>query len=300
MNPWYTDYSEYLSRFFGKRKIQKISVNTHSDCPNRDGTIGTGGCIYCNNRSFTPSYCFLDSDIRQQIESGKLFFGNKYPDMNYLVYFQSYTTTHKNDYKSLEHIFREALECDRVVGIITGTRPDCLPQDVIKLMAEINKEVPVFIEIGAETMNDSTLRLINRGHDSKTTILAVERLVEQGLHAGLHLIAGLPGEDKDIFLHSIEHVSRLPIESLKLHHLQVLKDTALHHRIMRNEMKVIHFTPEEYLDLCIAAIKIIPKHIAIERFLASAPSEMVVSPKWGLKNYQFTNLLHNRLKEIYK
>lgn len=297
MNPYFTDYPEYISQFFPGQKIQKISVNTGAGCPNRDGTVGRGGCIYCNNRSFTPAYCFGASTVKEQIEAGKQFFGRKYRDLKFIAYFQSYTNTHKANIQQLKEIYEEALSADGVVGIAIGTRPDCLPDDVVSLLGEINDRCPVFIELGVETLCDDTLRAINRGHNAEQTRVAISRLAEKGLHVGVHLIAGLPGEDENRILKTVDEICALSVESIKLHHLQVLKDTPLLRLVEAGKLKISTYSIEEYTDLCVKIVKRVPRSIAIERFLASSPPEMVVSPKWGLKNYEFTNLLLNRLRQ---
>lgn len=293
MNAHYTDYSEYLTRFFGNTKVQKISVNTGAGCPNRDGTIGTGGCIYCDNRSFTPSYCFKGDGVAEQIEAGKRFFAGKYPRMKFLAYFQSYTGTHRQTATRLERIYREAIECRDIAGLVIGTRPDCMPDDVADMLSDINATLPVFVELGVETLRDDTLSLLNRGHDSRISRDTIVRLADRGLHVGAHLILGLPGEEEKDFINTISDICRLPIESLKLHHLQILKGTRLEELRNRGMIYVHTFTVEEYVALCARILSIIPRRIAVERFLASAPPDMVVSPRWGLKNYQFANLLNN-------
>lgn len=296
MNPWYTDYNEYLQRFFPGTKVQKISVNAGTGCPNRDGTIGYGGCIYCNNSSFTPAYCFETNGIRRQLEEGKRFFAHKYPTMQYLAYFQSYTGTYRKSVGELEAMYREALETEDVIGLIIGTRPDCIPQDVVDMLSRLNKERPIFVELGVETMSSDTLKLINRGHGPEAGRKAITTLANAGLHVGVHLIAGLPGEDNNQVMKSIMEICSLPIESIKLHHLQILRDTPLHHMWKEGKVEVTTYTPESYLELCVRIVRAVPRHIAIERFLASSPRELVESPKWGLKNYEFTNLLINKLK----
>lgn len=295
-NPFFTDYAEYIARFFPGMKVQKISVNTGHGCPNRDGTIGTGGCIYCNNASFTPDYCFDKKPVSQQIEDGKRFFGRKYPNMQYIAYFQSYTGTHSDSILRLREEYREALVIPDVVGLAIGTRPDCLPDKVVEVLADCNKKVPLFVELGVESLCDETLKLINRGHNAAAVGDAVERLSAIGLHVGVHLIAGLPGEDFDRVLETVDDICRMPVESIKLHHLQVLKGTALHKMIDDGKVAVPEISVDEYLDFCVKVVERVPRRIAIERFLASAPPDMVVAPKWGLKNYQFNNLLLNKLK----
>ncbi|MGM9816894.1 MAG: TIGR01212 family radical SAM protein [Lepagella sp.] len=299
MNIYFTDYAEYLSRFFGTMKVQKISVNSGGTCPNRDGRIGRGGCIYCNNRSFTPGYCMEGKDISSQIAEGKAFFGRKYSEMKYLAYFQSYTSTYTTDIEGLRRQWEDALAQEDVVGLIVGTRPDCIPDEIAKVLAELNRRWPIFVELGVETLCDETLRKINRGHDAACSLEAIERLAAMGLHVGVHLIAGLPGEDDEQVLDNIDKICRQSIESIKLHHLQVLKGTTLHRMWMDGEIEVKPYAPERYLDLCVEVVKRVPQRIAIERFLASSPPEMVEAPRWGLKNYEFTNLLVNRLKKEF-
>ncbi|MBD5328442.1 MAG: TIGR01212 family radical SAM protein [Bacteroides sp.] len=299
MNPFYKDYSEYLAEIFPGIKVQKISVNAGFSCPNRDGTIGRGGCIYCDNTTFTPSYCFGEESVKLQIEAGKRFFARKYPDMKYLAYFQSYTNTFSRNgsgVDSLEALYREALGEEDVIGLVIGSRPDCFPDDVVEMLGRLNREYPVFVELGAESSHDATLRLINRGHTWQQTCDAVKRLSKEGIRTGLHLICGLPGETEEMMLSTIGRACELPIDSLKLHHLQVISATPLHRAMERDEIKVKPFAKEEYLDLCVKIIGRIPRTIAIERFLASSPPEKVIAPKWGIKNYEFTNLLLNRLK----
>lgn len=298
MNDYYKDYSEYLSEIFPGKKVQKISVNAGFSCPNRDGTIGRGGCIYCDNSSFTPGYCFDVNGIRKQVEAGKEFFRKKYPQMSFLVYFQSYTNTFaKGGVAELRRMYEESLDVEGVVGLIVGTRPDQLPDEVLDLLSELGERVPVFVELGAETTFDSTLQLINRGHTYHQTEEAVGKLADRGIRIGLHLICGLPGENEEMILETVKKVSGLPVESLKFHHLQVLEGTPLYQMASQKTIVVPKFSLEEYIDLCCKIVKLVPRRIAIERFLASSPPAKVVSPKWGIKNYEFTNLLNNKLKK---
>lgn len=293
----YKDFSAYMREKFPDVKVQKISVNAGFSCPNRDGTIGRGGCIYCDNSSFTPSYCFKESGVRAQIEAGKKFFSRKYPEMKYLAYFQSFSNTFGRSVMELESLYREALDIEDVVGIIIGTRPDTLPPEIVEMLGRLNAERPVIVEIGAETCHDKTLEIINRGHDWKQVEDAVFRLHEAGISVGLHLIAGLPGEDDDMVLESVGKAVALPIESIKMHHLQILDGTRLKSMWERGEVDVTPFNVDNYIELCIKIIKLVPRNIAIERFLASSPPEKVVAPKWGMKNYQFVNLLNSRLSK---
>ena len=297
MNPWYKDYSEFLAEKFPGIKVQKLSVDAGFSCPNRDGTIDTGGCIYCDNRSFTPRYCSPRDSVATQLEKGRRFFAHKYPEMKYLAYFQSFTGTHAAAPAYLRSLYEEAASQPDIVGIVIGTRPDALPDNVMDLLEDLNRTCPVFVEIGAETSHDATLRLINRCHSWHDVEEATRRLHARGIESGLHLIAGLPGESPEDVLSTIRRAIGLPIGSIKLHQLQIIRGTTLHSLWERCEIPVESYTPDAYLDLCVRIVEIVGRSVAIERFLASAPPEMVVSPKWGLKNYQFTNLLHNRLRQ---
>lgn len=296
MNPFYKDYSEYMQGIFPGMKVQKLSIDAGFTCPNRDGSIGRGGCIYCNNASFTPSYCKPADTVEQQLEKGKAFFRKKYPEMKYLAYFQSYTNTFGRSGEDLAELYRRAADVEDVVGIVIGTRPDCLADDLLDELAVLNRRMPVIVEIGAETSFDSTLRLINRNHTWAQVEDAVRRLHSRGIRAGLHLIAGLPGEtDSDVLL-TVEKACALPVDSLKMHQLQVIKGTELHRWMEAGELEVKPYDMESYLRLCVAIVGTVPRHICIERFLSSSPPAMVVAPQWGLKNYTFVNLLLGRLR----
>lgn len=297
MAEYYKDFGDYMAEKFPGIKVQKISVNAGFSCPNRDGTIGLGGCIYCDNSSFTPGYCFSNESISSQLNAGKAFFARKYPKMKYLAYFQSFSNTFGRPVEELELMYREAMNVEDVVGVIIGTRPDTLPQETVGMLGRLNKEMPVIVEIGAETSHDATLELINRGHSWRDVEDAVKRLHEAGLSTGLHLIAGLPGETPEMMLETVRKGVALPIDSIKLHHLQILKNTRIAQLWERGKLSVEQFTVEKYIDLCIKIINLVPRKIAIERFLASSPPDKVLSPHWGLKNYEFTNLLKNKLKE---
>lgn len=295
MNPFYTDYAEYIARIFPGRKVQKLSIDAGFTCPNRDGTIATGGCIYCDNRSFSPGYARPHKSVAEQIQTGKAFFARKYPKMQYLAYFQAFTNTYAPASK-LRELYSGALAQPDVVGIIIGTRPDCLPPDVVELLADLARNAEVFVETGVETAHDRTLRRINRGHDRRAVEEAVSALAERNIHTGLHLIAGLPGETREDILESVDIYCRLPIESLKIHQMQVIRGTRLHRLYEEGKADILRLTADEYLELCAEIACRVPRRIAIERFISQSPPDLLVYPQWGLKNYQFINLLHARLR----
>lgn len=287
-------FSGFIAGFI-PGKVQKITVNAGFMCPNRNGEKGTGGCIYCNNASFTPGYALSTASISEQIERGKDFFSRKYPDMRYVVYFQSYTSTNA-PVETLLEMYREALSRDKIVGIIIGTRPDCMPTCLLDELAALSKSHFVMIEYGAESANDSTLRFINRCHTWADTADAVQRTVNAGIPVGLHLILGLPGESRRDIFQTIDAVNELPVSLLKFHQMQIVKGTRLCQMVENGYDDFIHFTPDSYADFCIEIIDRLRKDISIERFVSQAPASLLVSPRWGLKNYQFTNLLQNKLR----
>lgn len=291
----YRDFADFLAGYF-PYKVQKLAINAGFTCPNRDGTKGIGGCTYCNNQTFNPSYCAPRLSVAEQIEEGKQFFARKYPEMRYLAYFQAYTNTH-GDIDRLMKLYREALEQPLVEGLIIGTRPDCVPNQLLDRLQELTHEKFVMIEYGAETSHDSTLQLINRCHTWQDTIDAVRRTAMRDIPVGLHLIVGLPGEDDEMILTTIDRVSELPISTLKLHQLQIIRGTRLARDIEQQLYTIRQFTPDSYIDLCCRIIEHTSPTIAIERFVSQSPDELLISPRWGLKNYQFTNLLQNRIKE---
>lgn len=291
----YRDFSDFLAEHFSG-KIQKISINAGFTCPNRDGTVGRGGCTYCNNQTFNPSYCAPTLTVTEQLEEGKRFFARKYPAMRYLAYFQAYTNTY-GDVERLRALYEEALAVDGVVGLIIGTRPDCMPGMLLDYLESLSKRCFVLVEYGAETSHNSTLALINRCHTWEQTVDAVTRTVARGIHVGLHFIMGLPGETVDMMLQSVDALSRLPVDTVKFHQLQIIRGTRLALEIEKGLYDVPRMTVEEYIDLCAKIVRRINPDIAIERFTSQSPEDLLIYPKWGLKNYQFVNLLHRRLRD---
>ncbi len=286
----YYDFSSFLKRHF-PYKVQKISINAGFTCPNRDGSKGFGGCTYCNNQTFNPGYCRPEESVTAQLEKGKHFFARKYPEMKYLAYFQAYTNTYA-ELQHLKRLYEEALSVDNVVGIIIGTRPDCMPQELLDYLAALSRRAFVMIEYGAESANNRTLAIINRGHTWEETAEAVRRTASQGILCGLHLILGLPGEDEDDILTTADKVSGLPVDVIKLHQLQLIKGTKLARQVEQDELQIRQWSVDEYIGLCLRFIERTRVDIAIERFVSQSPDNLLISPRWGLKNYEFTNRLN--------
>lgn len=293
--PW-RNYSDYLSGIIPGIKVQKIAVNAGFSCPNRDGTKGRGGCTYCNNTTFNPAYCSPRLSVAQQMAKGRDFFARKYPEMKYLAYFQAYTNTH-GPVNSVLGLYREALSQPDVVGLIIGTRPDCMPDPLLEQLARMRAEgVYIMIEYGAESSHDETLRRVNRCHTWSDTADAVRRTHSAGIDTGLHLIMGLPGETREMMLATIDAVNTLPVDTVKIHQLQLVRGTRMAADIEAGLYDIPRFTVEEYADLCRDIVRRLRSDIAIERFVSQSPADMLIYPRWGLKNYQFTNLLQQRLK----
>lgn len=331
MSQFYRDYADFLrERFDGK--MQKITIDAGFSCPNRDGTIGRGGCVYCNNLSFSPMPS--RGSIAAQIEAGKAFFARKYPRMRYLAYFQSYTNTH-GPIDRLMELYSEALATEGVDGLIIGTRPDCVSDELLRALSALGR--PVIMEYGAESSHNDTLRVINRCHTWEQIVDTVERTVAAGLPVGLHFIMGLPGETEEMMLQTAGRAARLPISTLKFHQLQIISGTTLakgiqgltplsttfdasvtseasdtsetsatstriQNRPTFRGRPIEIFSVDAYIDLCVKIVETIVREnpsIAIERFTSQAPAGMLIAPRWGLKNYQFTHLLEKALRERF-
>lgn len=289
----FPDFSAFMGRYF-PGKMQKLSVDGGFTCPNRDGTIGRGGCVYCNNESFSPGYCRTVRSVTDQLEAGKLFFSRKYPAMRYLAYFQSYTGTHAGAGR-LEALWREALEVEGVDGVIVGTRPDCMPDGLLQKLKEVSAGSFAMVEYGAETSHDATLDRINRCHSWQDTVDAITRTARAGLPVGAHFIFGLPGEDEAMMLETVRRINDLPVDIVKFHQLQVIRGTRLHADLEAGREQVDLFTVERYLDLCCRVTELLRKDIAVERFVSQAPADLLVAPRWGLKNHEFMDRLAKRL-----
>lgn len=291
--PYYNDYGTWIRRQFPYR-VQKISIDAGFTCPNRDGRISTGGCIYCDNRTFNPSYCQRRNSVTQQLEEGKQFFAHKYPDMKYLAYFQAFTNTYA-PLDQLKALYDEALQVDDIVGIVIGTRPDCVSDELLDYLAELNQRTFVLVEYGVESTNNDTLLRINRGHTFEQSQDAILRTHQRGLLTGAHIILGLPGEDATESLRQAPIISQLPIDILKIHQMQIIRGTRLATEFERQPFHI--YTVDEYIQLIAEYIQRLRPDMILERFVSQSPKELLIAPHWGLKNYEFTNLLVNYLKQ---
>lgn len=292
----YNDFTGFLKSHF-PYKVQKISLNAGFTCPNRDGSKGKGGCTYCNNQTFNPDYCKTEKSIGTQLDEGKSFFAYKYPDMKYLAYFQAYTNTY-GELESLKKKYEEALSTPGVVGLVIGTRPDCMPDELLDYLEELNKRTFLLVEYGVESTNDETLKRINRGHGFAESADAIKRTAARGILTGAHVILGLPGETNEAIIAQAKELSQLPITTIKLHQLQLIKGTKMAHEFNQDPsaFRLFHDV-DEYIDLVIDYMEHLRNDIIIERFVSQSPKQLLLAPDWKLKNYEITSRVQKRMKE---
>ena len=295
--PLYYDYGSFLRERFPHFKVQKIAVNAGFTCPNRNGEKGWGGCTYCNNQTFNPAYCDTGLTVTQQIEEGRRFFARKYPDMRYLAYFQAYTSTYA-PLQQLVHLYEEALAAPGVVGLVIGTRPDCMPHDLLDYLVQVQARGRfVLVEYGIESVYDSTLRRINRGHDYACAAEAVERTARAGLPVGGHVILGLPGEEVADIAAQATVISKLPLTTLKLHQLQLIRGTRMAQEYARHPEEFHLFAVDEYVELVIDYVERLRPDLVVERFVSQSPKALLLALDWGLKNHEFTDKVRRRMAE---
>ena len=287
--PWgdtrrFNSYNAYFTKQFGSR-VQKISIDAGFSCPNRDGKISTGGCTFCSNDAFNPSYCRPEKTIRQQIEEGIEFHKRRYRRANqYLAYFQPYSNTYK-PLDELKKIYSQALEIPEIAGIVIGTRPDLIDEDILQYLAEIQKTHYVIVEYGIESVYDATLKHVNRGHDFATAKRAVELTAAYNLPCGGHFIFGLPGETKPMMLDAADIISQLPLTTVKFHQLQIFKNTTMADEYLQHKEAFHLFELEEYIDFVIDFTERLNPNIVIERFAGEVPPRYLLSEPWMKLRY---------------
>lgn len=293
----FNSYAGHFRRIFGGR-VQKLSVNAGFSCPNRDGTLSVGGCTFCNNGAFSPSYCQPEKSVRQQLEEGIEFHVNRYRRADsYLAYFQSFSNTHA-PLEHLKQIFEQAFQVEGVVGIIVGTRPDCVDEAKLDYFQELAKEHYVVLEYGIESCYDQTLRMINRGHDFACAQWAVEQAAQRGIPVGAHFILGLPAETREMMLVQTDLINALPLTTVKFHQLQIFKDTAMALDYTAHPDHYSFFELEEYIDFFIDILERLRPDLVMERFASEAPPRYHFGPNWGLvRNEQLMARFEARLLE---
>ncbi len=298
--PWghdrpYNDYGSCIRNLFGRR-MQKLSVNAGFTCPNRDGSKGRGGCTYCNNRTFRPDYCLPERSVTEQLNEGVSVFAKKYPGMRYLAYFQSYTNTYA-PLETLKRVYEEALSHPLVDGLVIGTRPDCVDGEILDYIAGLARRFYVTIEYGIESTLDRTLGVIKRYHDFDTSVRAIRETRRRGIHAGGHLMLGLPGETKKEMLEHADRLSGLPLNSIKLHQLQIVRHTVMASQYRKTPNRFRFFDLEEYVDLVVDFLERLNPSICVERFTSQSPYKLLIAPRWGVKNFEVVEKVVKRLHQ---
>ena len=301
--PWGTGrrfnaYSNYFRNLYGAR-VQKVSIDAGFTCPNRDGSKGVGGCSYCNNNAFNPSYCIPEKSISQQISEGIEFHKWRYNEaVSYLAYFQAYSNTYAS-LDTLKKIYEEALNYPGVVGLIIGTRPDCIDEEKLEYLKELSEYYYIAVEYGIESCYNKTLKRINRGHTFEEAIEAIRMTNALGIITGAHLIFGLPGESRAEMLDQVDLISKLPLTTIKFHQLQIIKGTAMENEFKNNPADFNLFTWNEYLDFFISFLERLNPEIVVERFTGEAPPRYLAGEGWGKKRTdQIVNLIEKRLEEL--
>ena len=292
---YYNDFSGFLQRSF-PFKVQKITLDGGFTCPNRDGSKGHGGCTYCNNQTFNPAYCHRNKPVAEQMREGISFFSHKYPQMRYLAYFQAYTNTYAS-LDVLQQRYQDALAVEGCVGLVIGTRPDCMPDELLDYLQELSRHTFVLVEYGVESCNDATLLRINRGHSYAEAVDAVARTAARGIPVGVHIILGLPGEDRGEIMRQAEALSRLPITTLKMHQLQLIRGTRMAEEYNECPGDFHLFALDDYVDTVVDYIEHLRPDIVLERFASQSPKELLIAPDWGLKNHELVAKIKRRMRE---
>jgi uncharacterized protein len=301
--PWgnerrFNAFPDYFRRLYGSR-MQKVSVDAGFTCPNLDGSRGIGGCTYCNNKAFNPSYCLPSKSVSMQIDEGIEFHKKRYRKVDsYLAYFQAFSNTYSS-LERLSELYNEALAHKDIRGLVIGTRPDCVNDGILDFLKELSKRYIIFLEFGIESCYDKTLLRINRGHTFNEALDALKSSEARGLHASAHFIFGLPGETREEMLNEADIISELPLKSVKFHQLQIIKGTKMEEEYQKNPSDFGIFSWEEYLIFIIRFLEKLNPELVVERFTGEAPPRFLVREIWGKKRSdQIIGLIEKKLEEI--
>lgn len=294
----FNSYNEYFKKEFGER-VQKVSIDAGFTCPNRDGSLAFGGCTYCNNDAFNPSYCQPNKPIKQQLEEGIEFHLKRYRRANkFLAYFQTYSNTYAPLHE-LKKIYAEALSHPNVIGLVIGTRPDCIDDEMLEYFSQLNKDHYIIIEYGIESCYNKTLEKINRKHTFEQTVEALEKTSSKGIKTGSHIIFGLPGESRQQMMDQVQVLSTLPISNIKFHQLQIIKNTQMAVEYKKDPPAFDLFSLEDYIDFIVEFTSRLNPSFIIERFTGEVPPRFLAGPNWGLiRNDQVNLLIEKRFEEL--
>ncbi len=295
-NNRYNSYSTYLKNTFSER-VHKIPINAGFTCPNRDGSKGVGGCTYCNNVSFNPFYSQQNNDIVKQIEDGINFYSKRYGVNKFLAYFQAYTNTYA-ELDNLKKMYEIALSSEGIVGVVLGTRPDCVNHKMLDYFTGLSKNYYISVEYGIESSHNKTLEFINRCHTFEESVEAIRQTAAREILTGAHIILGLPGESGEMMLETINRISTLPLNSLKIHQLQIIKQTVMAKQFKEQPDLFHDYSPDEYVELVVDLLEHLNPEIIIERFISETPQDLIIHPNWkGLRTYDFVKMIEKRLEE---
>lgn len=293
MHKRYISFGPYLKAMFGS-VVYKVNVDAGFTCPNRDGTVGYGGCIYCNNDSFRPSACKPTLSISEQIKNGIDYLSSRFKAKKFLVYFQPYTNTHAET-KHLQSLYTEALANPHVIGLAIGTRPDAVDEQKLDMIAGLARDKFILIEYGLQSIYDKTLKYINRCHSFEQFVSAVRETTSRGIHTGVHLIAGFPTESKEEMLKMADVMSELPIGFIKLHQLQVVKHTTMAKQYEKQPFYTFAF--EEYVDFVVDFVERLRSDIVIQRLFAISPDDILIAPQWGKDKQEIILAIDRRFEQ---
>jgi radical SAM protein (TIGR01212 family) len=300
--PWghsrrFNSSAEYFKRTFGGR-VQKLTLDAGFTCPNRDGSLGTGGCTFCNNDAFNPSYCDSGKTIAQQLREGIDFHQKRYRRAgNYLAYFQAYSNTY-GELDVLKSLYQEALDYPGIIGLVIGTRPDCVTDEILDYLQGLGRQYYIAVEYGVESHRNSTLKKINRGHTFEQSVKAIRKTAARGILTGVHMILGFPGEDKESLLEGARLLNTLPLHSVKLHQLQIIRGTRMEEEYKLNPGTFHFYTLDEYIDLVIDYLEVLNPSFVVERFAGEVPPRFLAGPGFGLiRNDQILVRTEKRMEE---
>ena len=295
-NRRFNAYANYFKKIVGER-VQKISIHAGFTCPNRDGTISKNGCIYCDNEAFNPSYCHPSKSIAQQIAEGIEFHKNRYRRANkYLAYFQAFSNTHA-PLSALKKIYQQALDNENIIGLVIGTRPDCINDEKLEYFSQLSKNHYLIIEYGVESCNNKTLQLINRGHTFEQAVDAIEKTHKAEIKTGAHFIFGLPHETIPEWMQWANTISKLPLDTIKFHQLQLIKNTPLADMYKTNSSIFHSFQLDEYIDFITDFLEYLNPHFVVERFAGEVPPRFLAQSQWGLiRNDQILQAIEQKLE----
>lgn len=292
-NKRYHTWNYYLRSNFGE-KVFKVSINAGFSCPNIDGTVAYGGCTYCSKQGSGDFAGNPNDNLIKQFEDIKEMMHKKWHNAKYIGYFQAFTNTHA-PVSVLKEKYETILNLDDVIGLSVSTRPDCLPDDVLEYLSELNKKTNLWVELGLQTIHDETSKIINRGHDYNTFLEGVEKLKKHNIKTVVHIINGLPGEDYNMMMETAKAVADLDVHGIKIHLLHVLKETPMENMLKKGMFNLME--KDDYINLVCDQLEIIPPEMVVHRLTGDGKRDEIVGPMWSLKKWEVLNAIDDTMRE---